>query len=187
MSRFLFVIMACCFLGSLPHEALAHRVHAFAWIEGGQVIVDAYYSRSTRVNGGKVEIVDTAIGAVLATGTTDAEGRAVFAVPAEHGGQGLTVFVDAGVGHRADWGIAPEELAAGDRAEASVLATAESAQAVPAAANDAPAATKPPQAPVPPDDGPGLRDVVGGLGWIMGIFGTAAWLDARRRFARKKE
>ncbi|EPR30649.1 hypothetical protein dsat_1371 [Alkalidesulfovibrio alkalitolerans DSM 16529] len=184
MSRFLFVIMACCFLGVLPHEAFAHRVHAFAWIEGGQVMVDAYYSRSSRVNGGKVEIVDTASGAVLATGTTDAEGRAVFAVPMEHGGQGLTIVVDAGAGHRAEWSIAPEELAAGDRAEAAVPATAEPALG---AESGAPAAAKPPQAPVPPDDGPGLRDVVGGLGWIVGIFGIAAWLDARRRFARKKE
>lgn len=186
MSRFLFVTVVCCFFVSLSHEAFAHRVHAFAWIEGGQVIVDAYYSRSSRVGQGRVEIVDTASGAVLATGTTDAEGRAVFAVPMEHGGQGLTIVVDAGAGHRAEWSIAAKELATGG-AEISGDATPESAPGADSAANVRPGAAKPPHAPVPPDDGPGLRDVVGGLGWIVGIFGIAAWLDARRRFARKKE
>ncbi len=31
--------------------------------------------------------------------------------------------------------------------------------------------------------GPGLSDIVGGLGWIMGLIGLAAWMRSRRRSA----
>ena len=43
-------------LGAGP--ALAHKVYLFAWVEGDQVMVDAYFSKSRKVVNGSIQVLD---------------------------------------------------------------------------------------------------------------------------------
>ena len=75
------VLVLLLFLGLTgPSPALAHKVYLFAWVEGDTVLVDAYFSKSKRVMGGKIEVMDST-GQKLLEGTTDDKGRFSFKIP----------------------------------------------------------------------------------------------------------
>ena len=115
-------------------------------------------------------------------------------------------MLDAGEGHRGEWRIGADELrnAAATPAEPAKPAAPDSGTASPAAtpaAASAPAVANP--VCISPDElaarlrdqetrlraeaaaqGPGLTEIIGGLGWIAGIFSGIAALKRRMRARR---
>ena len=182
----------------------AHKVNVFAYVDGDSIYSESGYSRSRRVNKGVVEVHDAASGKLLLTGTTDEEGRYSFAIPAEarEGKMDLLLVLKAGEGHQAEWTVKYDEFGAGGDApaEAETPATAESA--APAAAAPAAPATTAAAAPVDTaaikavvhselapvkqmlaemyDSGPGVTEILGGIGYIFGLFGVAAYMKSRK-------
>ncbi len=182
-----------------PATAGAHRVNIFAWVEGGTVFVECRYPDGGTVHGGLIRVIDSA-GRELLSGKTDDAGEFSFKAP---GAQDLSIVLEAGMGHRAEWPLSAQELAS-----AGTPATA--APAPPAAAAR-PAADTP-----PPPDAPGrtpaaadleqtvekaldrklapvmrmlaelqtpkvrLADVMGGIGYIFGLVGVAAYFKRPR-------
>ena len=66
-------------LALLTHTAaLAHRVNVFAYVEGGDVVVECSYSKSKRVNRGTIEVLSLQSGESLLSGETDEAGRFRF-------------------------------------------------------------------------------------------------------------
>lgn len=178
-----------------PPPAEAHRVNVFAWVEGDTVFVESKYPDGTRVNEGVIRVLDEK-GVERLSGKTDARGGFSFKVPPA---ESLTVVLEAGMGHRADWPLSREDLTGGAPAPAAATALA-------VAASEA----RPPQASAAPDLAAALEaaleralerklapvsralaelaeprvrvaDVVGGLGWIAGLVGAAAYFKHRPR------
>ena len=62
------------------HTAYAHRVNLFAWQEGNEVKAQAYWANGKKAAGAAVQVLDQA-GTVLVRGRTDAHGMCSFKVP----------------------------------------------------------------------------------------------------------
>ena len=182
-------------------EASAHRVNIFAWVEGDAVLVECSFRRDSPVRAGTVTVFDAVTGRALLEGKTSDKGRFSFPVPPEaREGHGLRLRISAGEGHQNEWLM--------DAAEFAALAPASPARSAPAAtpapapeeqgARRTPALTEEEfralvdaalESRLGPirrelaalrDDGPSLRDVIGGLGWIMGIVGAGLYFARRR-------
>ncbi len=157
----------------LPHPAGAHGVYMYAWTEGAQVCTESYFSRTDKVQGGRVRM-SAADNSVEAAALTDENGRACFGLPEADGP--LTFTVDAGQGHRASCTLSSAEIRAAH-------ATAQRP--------DTEATT--PDKPTYSDEqgreairaarfeGPGWREIGAGLGWIMGLASLTHLVLTRRK------
>lgn len=199
--RVFFLFLA---ISLLAHStSLAHRVNVFAYVDGGEVVVECGYSKSKPVNRGTIEVLDQATGKVLLRGATDEGGRFRFPVPeaARTSGNGLRIVLIAGEGHRNEWiveaseytgaapattpVVVPEGMTDGspniaERPAAGGLTRADVEEVVNAALD---AKLGPIKRAVleRPEDGPGLKEIVGGIGWIFGLVGITAYFKGRSR------
>jgi nickel transport protein len=183
--------------------ALAHRVNIFAYVEGGDIVVECSYSKSKRVNHGSIEVRDRVSGEVLVRGETDDQGHFRFPVPAQArtSGSGLRILLQAGEGHQNEWIVdAAEFMDAATPAASSpepkavtpiVESNAASAQTrgltradveeVVNAALDAKLGPIKRAVLEQSETGPGMQEIIGGIGWIFGLIGIAAYFKSRPR------
>ncbi|ROQ92322.1 carboxypeptidase regulatory-like domain-containing protein [Desulfosoma caldarium] len=110
-SRLETILAACCILialtACLPVVAWGHKVNLFAYAEGGTVYVESYFPDGSPVVKGKLRVTD-AKGTQVFEGTTDAQGKAQFAVPSEK--SDLTLELNASMGHRAVFTLKKTEM-----------------------------------------------------------------------------
>lgn len=174
-------------------SALAHKVSIFAWVEAGQVHTESKFSGGRRVNAGRIEVFDHK-GNKRLDGTTDAQGYFAFPVPDK--AESLKIILNAGMGHGNHWLVTAQELGAAAPTETPVVTRKSSDDADIATGHD-----------VTPSIGPsiqhmveqaldkklapikaqlseqvwGLRDILGGLGYIIGLVGLASYLQNRKQ------
>lgn len=199
------VVLLVVGCGAVP-PAAAHRVNVFAWVEGDTVHTESAFSGGRRVRGGTITVFAPG-GRKLLEGTTDDEGAFAFTVPQI---TDLRIVLQAGAGHAGEWTVAADEIRAAQNEEGSFRpAAAQDASAYDA--GPATAQARKPADVVPAgltredvaavvedvlerkldpvtrmlarrqQTEPGLRDVLGGIGYILGLVGLAAYLHARRR------
>ncbi|MDL2207212.1 hypothetical protein LJB82_00645 [Desulfovibrio sp. OttesenSCG-928-M16] len=161
----LLVVLACLLCGPAP--CFAHGVFIFAWAEGDRLCSESYFSKKSKVRGGQVDVL-FADGELLASGRTDDAGLVCFAAPQK--ADDLLFVLNAGMGHRADF-LLP----------AAQVAEALAAPAPPASSEPAPVPLHKAAAGESAAAGPSWRDILGGLGWIIGLAGLGAWYSSRRR------
>ena len=178
--------------------ALAHRVNVFAYVENGEVVVECSYSKSKRVNHGRIEVRAVGSDEILLRGETDDQGNFRFPVPdkALNSGADLRILLQAGEGHQNDWTVAAAEFMPVGAAPAPVpTASSAPAQVGPSASSESRAeleavvnaALDAKLAPIKrmlleqTEAGPGLTEIVGGIGWIFGLVGVAAYFKSRSR------
>jgi len=181
--------------------ASAHRLTVFAYLDGEEIQVESYFSRGSPCRGCSVEVFDSS-DTVLQTGETSDEGVWRFK-PANP--QDLRVVVSAGEGHRGEYTIPGEELqteprtetesplpretpeiSATDRgvhpgglsAKAAVLSETELEKIVSNILDEKLSPIRRSLAQLEVHE-PGLTEVLGGIGYIIGIFGTAAFFMSR--------
>ena len=182
-------------------DALAHRVNVFAWVEGDMVFVECKYPDGTKVHEGVIRVLDSA-GKELLSGKTNDKGEFSFKVPKQ---DDLTIVLEAGMGHRGDWPLSRQDLA--PAGEAPKPGPAAAPQASPKNEAPSPAAAEPAAGPAsPPPAGIDqaiekaldkklapvmkmlaemheqkvrLTDVLGGIGYIMGLVGVAAYFKRK--------
>ena len=196
MRRVAFLLIAALALAATP--AWAHRVNVFAYVEGDQLKGEGYFPGGAKAEGCKVELVDQG-GKVLARTVTDKQGA--FTLPKPKADPPLTLILYAGGGHRATYQLTAADLgvasggsapaaqaaAAGSpsaQATAGATATVDPAQvqaAVERALDRKLAPIRAMLARMEADRGIGVQDVVGGLGWILGLVGLAAWMRYRKQ------
>lgn len=190
--------------GMTAPPASAHGVVVFAWVEGDTVHVESKFSGGRRVKAGKLTVLD-AEGKELLRGTTDSEGNFHFPLP---GPDAIKIVLDAGMGHRGQWTIPAAEIAAAradspseahhrtpsdgaspeSRRPSSATASQPTAKRIDEAAVEAAVerALDRKLAPVlkmladSRQKGPSLRDIVGGIGYILGLIGLAAYIHNRK-------
>lgn len=183
-----------------PSAAPAHNVTVFAWVEGDTVYTESKFSGGRVAKEARIEVYD-AQGQKLLEGRTDDQGRFAFRPPRP---EALQIVLIAGSGHRNAWRVAAEEFAGaadgGDAAPAATTVTA--APSRPAAPED----TGSGRVSLAPEElqalieqsldkklapilhrlggieqGPSLSDVIGGIGYIIGLVGLGAYIHSRRK------
>ena len=187
-------VLTLALLLATASTASAHRLKVFASAIGNSIEGEAYFVGSGPAGGVDVTLRD-ADKTLLQSGKTGLDGH--FALPASPGQGDLTVTVDAEDGHIAHFTIAASELDPAPAPAGSVpSAAAPVADVKPAVAPVASAAPVVPLADVEIavarkiaplaaqidalESSLRIHDIVGGIGYIVGIFGLLAFLKSRR-------
>lgn len=170
ISAFLFWAVSLSMLGS---GAFAHGVLLSVRVEGDAVFVDCRYPDGKKVVRSKIRVVDARGGEVL-KGQTDEEGHFSFRFPAR---EECTVVLDDGMGHRAESRIEASRFGPA-HLPAPAAVTPDIVQAMEAAL-DLKLAPIHARLSECREQGPGVRDVLGGLGYIVGMLGIAAYFRRR--------
>jgi nickel transport protein len=185
--------------GVFTAPALAHRVLVFAYAEGDTIHTESKFIPDTPVRQGKIEVLDQKTGKVLLTGQTNDQGEFSFKIPAEAAAQklDLNIVVEAAMGHRGAWLLKAGSYLTGGTpgkatASAPVPATAPAApetkapnvdqQALEAAVNKVLERQLAPIKEMLTEltiHRTSLQDILGGIGYILGLFGLWAYFQSR--------
>lgn len=200
------VILFLAGLYLVAGPASAHRVNLFAWIEGDTVFLESKFAGGRKVKAGKIVVMDPA-GHELLEGVTDDQGEFSFKIPER---TDLRIILIAGQGHQAEWTIPATEIeqmpaAALNESNAGKPASSKTADAAP---SSAPATESMVAAPAMDlqqleiliekildqklkpitkmlvearDRSPSVSDILGGIGYILGLIGIAAYFHSRRQ------
>jgi nickel transport protein len=203
--RIIFLIL----LGSLliTGNAWAHRVNVFAWAEGDTIYVEGKFSGGKKIAGGKIIVTDAG-GVEVLTGQTNDQGQFSFQrpQPAE-----LKIILEAGMGHRAQWTLPvddghtdhPVDESRSEKTNAQTRLkypddqiyhrnprTQTADYAGPSRAEIEDIVEKVLDKKMRPllemlaesrHAGPGIGDVLGGIGYIIGLVGIAAYFHSRKK------
>ena len=187
----------CCFL-TLP-DAHAHKVTVFAWAEGDRVFTESKFSGGKMVKAGKVEVFDNS-GTLLLEGRTDDHGAFAFQAPSI---TDMKIVLTAGMGHQNSWLLSAAELGHGELTPRAAHASpSESAgletggePAFPSVesgltARDIEAiVSRQLEQKIQPltrmvaearEKGPTMSEIVGGIGYIIGLVGLGAYVRYRK-------
>jgi nickel transport protein len=187
-------------LSVVASTAYAHKVNVFAYVEGDQVYIQGYFSDGSKAKNSDVTVY-ASDGQELTKGQTDEDGA--FTFPTQGQQQALRVVLNAGMGHQAAYDIPMDEMAG---ATTAVTAAPPPSQD-PAPRADEPRAGGDSAAPAQISEAAirkavaegvlplareiselkerrGFSDIVGGIGFIVGVLGMLAYLKARQESRR---
>jgi nickel transport protein len=177
-------------------QAFAHKVTVFAWVDGDTVHTESKFSGGRVAKQARIEVFDSS-GNQLLNGLTDDAGRFDFTTPKK---EELKIVLIAGAGHRNEWVVKAEEFSGqmplvaedepvqshetaspiGDSMQEDIALSRDDLQAMIEAALDKklqPVLHRLYQL----DEGPRLTEIVGGIGYILGLVGLGAYFHYRRR------
>ena len=167
--------------------ALAHKVNIFAYVEGDSVYTESYFNDGRKAVGSRIVVYDKTDTQLL-EGVTDEEGLFAFRIPKM---EDLKIVLVASMGHRNEYELSRGELVGeeakpegtppeggGAMAEvdedrmAQLIDQALDRRLAPIVA----AMTRMQRAQEEPD----LGDIIGGIGYIVGLAGLVMYLRGRR-------
>jgi len=177
----------------------AHKVTVFAWAEGDRVYTESKFSGGKKVKKGKVEVFDSS-GRRLLVGRTDDNGAFTFKAPAIID---LKIVLTAGMGHRNSWLLSAAELGGEEPAPQETNASRAGLAALETHRDTVPASACPGltaqeieaivsrqlEQKIKPltrmvaasqEKGPTMNDVVGGIGYIIGLVGLGVYMRSRK-------
>ena len=161
-------------------DALAHKIRCFARVEGDRVVGRAYATGGGAIKDRPVEVYGAG-GRLLHRTRTDEKGKFAFVPPAR---EDLRIVVKAGPGHEAEYTVCGADLPP-EPVASPAQETAPGARDLGAIRALVGQAVDEKIQPLREDlDRIRLRDVIGGLGYILGLTGLAFYLSARARLAR---
>ena len=193
-------------IGVVSSTAYAHKVNVFAYVEGDQVYVQGYFSDGIKAKNSEVT-VSASDGRQLAHGQTNEEGAFTFPIQGQQ--HALHIVLNAGLGHQATYDIPADEMAdtpaMPDTTSPPVTSSPALTVEKPAGSGEeggVPAQTQLSEAalrkavaegvlPLAREiselkERRGFSDIVGGIGFIVGILGVFAYLKARQAMAQGK-
>lgn len=194
-------LIAVTFLILFPiTRANAHKVLLYAYVEGSKIYAEGYFGDGKKVINSLVEVLDKN-GNKLLEGKTDAEGQFIFDAPKK---DDLTLVLTASMGHRATFKIAADKITlpgapAGTdtgtvkEEKASIpesppintvqVGTMVTAVDVRAIVNESLDRKLKPIVDAILESkrmGPSVTEILGGIGYIFGIFGVIVYFKSRR-------
>jgi len=175
-------------------SVFAHKVNIFTYVEGDKVYTESYFNDGKKCVDSKIEVFDNQ-GNILLEGLTDEEGMFSFEIPSEDVIDGdLKVVLTASMGHRAEYIIRADELR--DVAElieekleepVTVLSPEVSSfdlKEIQSLIEDALDKKLEPimrEIKKSQEDKISFTEIIGGIGYIIGIFGIIAYFLSRKR------
>jgi len=178
-------------------SAFAHKVNIFAYVEGKKIYTESYFSDGKKCVESKIEVFDNQ-GDKLSEGLTDKEGMFSFEIPAEDVIDGdLKIILTASMGHRAEYIIRADEL--GDvsglieeKIEEPVSAVSPEISSVDLKEIQSliedtldeklePIIREMREIKKSQEDIISPTEIIGGIGYIIGIFGVIAYFLSRKR------
>ena len=189
----IFFIVACIG-GTGP--VMAHRAIIFAWVEGEKIFTESKFSSGRPVNQGDI-IVSDLEGNQLLKGKSDDQGKFSFIIPKK---TAMKIVLRAGTGHRGEWVIPLKEIEdvaetvdprktaskkSEEQAEICNVSLDEIRQVVEESLDKR---LKPIMKilVVSRQNHPTLRDIFGGIGYILGLAGVASYFNYRRKSSEIK-
>ncbi len=188
MSRRALFVLGLCLLATSP--ALAHKLSVFASAAGAEIEGKAYFKGGQGARGIAIRILGPD-GTLLGEAETDSEGRFHFTATkrTDH-----VITAEVGDGHQAEFTVRASELpgslpggtgqtAAPQPDMAALIVKTEPSEDISAQVEKAIARQLRPlrEQIAALEDEIRLRDILGGIGYILGIAGLLAWLGARRK------
>ncbi|OAG28724.1 hypothetical protein [Thermodesulfatator autotrophicus] len=192
---FVFGVIAFWILLNSP--AIAHKINIFAYTEGNTIQGEVYFNDGSPAKNTKITLYSVKGDKVLAETKTDKEG--IFKLPIPKGLKEVKVVAWAEMGHRAEMKLKlsqNNEIASAETTQAKVKPA--NSQVLPevAAANSISEElfrkiireeVRKEMAPLKKmiqelarqADKPSLGEILGGIGYIFGLFGVWAWFQAR--------
>ncbi len=199
MKKKLYLILILIFLIIIIMDVsvFAHKVNIFAYVEGDKVYTESYFSDGKKCVDSKIEVFDNQ-GNKLLEGLTDEEGMFSFKIPPEDVIDGdLKIILTASMGHRAEYIIRADEL--GDVSglieekieepvspvspEISSVDLKEIQSLIEDTLDEKlkPIIREMREIRKSQEDRISPTEIIGGIGYIIGIFGIIAYFLSRKR------
>ena len=193
------VVLALGIIVTLPlaSQVWAHKVNVFAWVEGDTVFVEGYFPGGKKSQNSLVEVFNPA-GSKLLEGRTNEKGEFSFKIPER---TDLKIVLTSGMGHKNDFTLSASDLEGPVSLPSSVPAKKHShteGESAPVS-NDThkletiiDEALDRKLAPViklirdTRREGPSITEIVGGIGYIFGLFGLVMYFKSRKENRRQK-
>ena len=186
------VALVFVFYLTLPAPVHAHKVYIFAWIDGDTVYTESYFSGKKKVMGGPIRVFDLT-GKQLLEGKTNEKGEFSFKIPQK---RDLRIVLEATMGHKTEYILKADEMPkmtigsdtnSGTNESqtppfSAVRMDEEQMKRVVGEALDA--RLKPivrTLAKIQEEKGPGLTEIIGGIGYIFGVMGLILYFKNRKR------
>lgn len=187
---------------------LAHKIRIFAWQDGDSIVTESKFSKGRPAQNATVSVFEEETGRSLLSGTTDTEGLFSFPIPKTDSKE-LKIIVDGGDGHKNSWNYMLEDSTS-DANSVSPLLLESKTTAQPPTQPPPGEAVKQTLQPITSQEltriiettldkklapirrtlaensekGPSLQDILGGIGYILGLAGIAAYMQSLKN---KKE
>lgn len=196
MKNKLYLILIFTFLIIIMMDVsvFAHKVNIFAYVEGEKIYTESYFNDGKKCIDSKIEVFDNQ-GNKLLEGLTDKEGEFSFEVPSENGN--LKIVLTASMGHRAEYSISADEIRGSvglikeENEEPVSIVFPETSSVdlkeVQSIIEDTldeklkPIMREIIEIKKSQEDRISPTEIIGGIGYIIGIFGIAAYFLSRKR------
>jgi len=196
MKNKLYLILIFTFLIIIMMDvsAFAHKVNVFAYVEGEKIYTESYFNDGKKCIDSKIEVFDNQ-GNKLLEGLTDKEGEFSFEVPSEDGN--LKIVLTASMGHRAEYSISADEIRGSvglikeeNEEPVSIVfpetSTVDLKEIQSIIEDTLDEKLKPIMREIieikkSQEDRISPTEIIGGIGYIIGIFGIAAYFLSRKR------
>jgi len=191
----LFALILIMLLTALP--AAAHKVVLYAYVEGGQIVAEASYGDGSAVKEGKIKMFDES-GQLLKEGVTNEKGISRLNIPAK---TNLKLKLEAGMGHQAQYTINKSQLPDLQKNISKSKENSQSQSQLEETSSKtmdgisekklrtivsqeldkkiSPLNKKIVQ--IENDKGPGITEIIGGIGYIFGLMGLALYFKKGRK------
>ena len=180
-------------------SALAHKLNLFVWKELNTITVETSLSGGRTLAKGAVQVVNTTTQETVLAGETGPDGRFSFTLPdtlPSHAA--LDIIVSSGDGHQATWQLKPDEHTRSEQSGRGTLPAPKTVAGKPhdervgACLDSAeferlidlhlekklePLRSSLFQLTAP---SPSLGEIVGGIGYLIGIAGIIGWFKSRK-------
>ena len=186
------IFMFIIFLFLYSSTAYAHKVYLFAWAEGDMIHTESYFSGNKKVRDGTIKVYNTE-GKELVTGKTDENGEFSFKIPEI---ADLRIVLESSMGHGAEYLFKKSEFSPDSTASAETLSNTDISQEprtritigkdqlqkeIETALESKLKPVIRELAKLREDKGPGVTEILGGIGYILGIMGIVAYMKSRRK------
>ncbi len=173
-----------------PVIALAHRVNIFAYIEDHQIKGEVYFSDGTPAKNAKVQILPISGSKILAQTLTDKKGQFNIKLPTNLKEKALRIIALAEMGHRAEIKLVSSQQQKIDRSKeipnSSVsVSTLSQREIISLIDQELEKKLQPIRSLLKEIiqrlEKPSFCQIIGGIGYIFGIFGIIAWVSSRKK------
>jgi nickel transport protein len=191
--RLCLAVVIFLLLFSWPPVLWAHSVSIYAWIEGDRVFTESFFSGGSRAAHSQIAVFDKG-GNKLLTGKTDSQGMFSFKLPQK---EDLKIELRTPEGHRAEFNLKVGEKPVSEDRQNSEntekqppivgvpCLSEEEIRTVVEEALDEKLEPIKERLAASQKGGPGITEILGGIGYIIGLMGVAIYFSHRKK-ARTK-